>query len=255
MTIQRELLELGPAAFALSSALEAPPCIVGSKGAAGVAERIVSLMPQHSLYLELFAGRAAVARKKRPSASTVLIERDPLRIAYLKRTFPQASIVLGDCRRVLSAETMPADALIYADPPYLKDVRAGGERRYYAHDMLDRLEHLALLKWLKSFTCPLMISGYRCELYDRELAGFYRDDIPTMTRGGPATESVWCSFDPARINRHDTRFYGENFRERERIKRKAERWIKRFERLSPGERAAILDRLASAGIIAPRLST
>ena len=250
--MQRELLELGPAAFSLEKGLEAPPVIVGSKAAAGLAERIVSLMPKHRIYLEIFAGRAAVARKMRSPEQTVLVERDPLRIKYLRVAMPAASVILGDCRRVIARDRVPADALVYADPPYLADVRAGGDRRYYAHDMLSRLDHLSLLKWLQGFPCPVMVSGYRCELYDRELGDWYREDIPTMTRGGPAVESVWCSFDPRTASLHDTRYYGENFRERERIKRKAERWVARFEKLPHCERQAILDRLASAGVILPR---
>jgi DNA adenine methylase len=250
--MQRELLELGPAAFAVTIGAEAGSSIVGSKAAAGVVERIVSLMPKHRIYLEIFAGRAAVARKKLTSPLTLLIDRDPLRISYLRKAMPGASVVLGDCRRVLDPDRVPSDALLYADPPYLKEVRSGGDRRYYDHDMLERLEHVRLIKWLKTFTCPVMLSGYRCELYDRELTGWHREDIPTMTRQGPAVESVWCSFDPRAVALHDTRFFGENFRERERIKRKAERWVRRFEHLPAGERMAILDRLASAGLIRSR---
>jgi hypothetical protein len=37
--------------------------IVGSKGGAGVAQPIISLMPPHELYIEAFAGLAAVDRE------------------------------------------------------------------------------------------------------------------------------------------------------------------------------------------------
>jgi len=40
--------------------------VTGSKGGAGVAQRIVTLMPPHELYIEAFAGLAAVGRLKRP---------------------------------------------------------------------------------------------------------------------------------------------------------------------------------------------
>jgi DNA adenine methylase len=59
-----------------------------------------------------------------------------------------------------------------------------------------------------------------------------------MTRGGKAIESVWLSF-PESAARHDTRYAGENFRERERIKRKKERWARRFAAMSLAERAAV----------------
>jgi len=50
--------------------------ITGSKGGAGVAQCIVSLMPPHELYIEAFAGLAAVGRLKRPARCDVFVERD-----------------------------------------------------------------------------------------------------------------------------------------------------------------------------------
>ena len=40
---------------------------------------------------------------------------------------------------------------------------------------------------------------------------------------------------------HDLRFLGENFRQRERIKRKKLRWAARLAKLDPLERAAIME--------------
>ncbi len=48
----------------------------GAKGGAGIAQRIISLMPAHALYIEPFAVIAVIGRIKRPSALEVYIDRD-----------------------------------------------------------------------------------------------------------------------------------------------------------------------------------
>ncbi len=88
-----------------------------------------------------------------------------------------------------------------------------------------------------------MISGYRCALYDSMLRHWYRTDFPRMDRGGTwALESLWLNFDPpARL--HDFQYLGGDFRERERIKRKQQRWRARLANLAPSEQLAMLEEL------------
>ncbi len=62
-----------------------------------------------------------------------------------------------------------------------------------------------------------------------------------QTRGGrPATEHVWFNY-PEPIKLHDYSYLGKNFRERERIKRKKQRWVTRIERMPMLERRAPLN--------------
>lgn len=61
-----------------------------------------------------------------------------------------------------------ADCLIYADPPYVLSTRAA---KQYAHEMTDS-DHLALLDVLDAHPGPVLLSGYRCPLYDERLAGW-----------------------------------------------------------------------------------
>ncbi len=62
-----------------------------------------------------------------------------------------------------------------------------------------------------------------------------------------ATEWVWMNY-PKPRKLHEYTYLGDNFRERERIKRKAGRWVTRFTNLPALERAAIIDQLHGAGI-------
>ncbi len=52
------------------------------------------------------------------------------------------------------------------------------------------------------------------------------------------TEVVWFNFAPDRV--HWSRYAGRNFTARQRIKRKAANWGRRYEAMPPGERLAVL---------------
>lgn len=116
---------------------------------------------------------------------------------------------------------------------------------------------------LERLPVPFALSGYRSAMYDDAAgrAGWRRVDYQAMTRRGVVVESLWMNYAaPARIA--DPAYAGSDFRDRQRIKRKAERWVSRFSALPDLERQAILEQLARAGIVgadeggppAPRLT-
>jgi DNA adenine methylase len=132
--------------------------------------------------------------------------------------------------------------LVYCDPPYLASTRSGG--RLYLHEMTDT-QHSALLAVLCSLPCMVMLSGYWSALYARALRRWNRVSFQAMTRGGVATEWLWFNF-PRPVALHDYRYLGENFRERERIKRKKARWTARLGRMPALERQALLGAISEA---------
>jgi hypothetical protein len=72
-----------------------------------------------------------------------------------------------------------------------------------------------------------------------------------MTHGGPRTEWLWSNF-PEPIALHDYRYLGTGFRQRERIKRKKQRWTARLHRLPMLERQALLAAIDDAWRIPSR---
>lgn len=218
---------------------------IGSKGAAGVAQTLINLMPRHSIYIEAFLGKGVIFKAKKRAALSALIDIDERAIAAIKRSVgrdPTISLHTADARDVLTKNKdrwmSDRSTLVYCDPPYLEDVRSS-KRNYYRHEFKTAIEHESLLLLLLSLKCNVMISGYRCDLYDDLLAKWQRYDYQTMTHGGLKTESVWCNFDQP-LELHDYRYLGSNFRERERIKRQQVTTRKRIARLSPLERYAML---------------
>ena len=86
-----------------------------------------------------------------------------------------------------------------------------------------------------------MISGYWSQLYADLLAGWRTHRIPTVNRAGRrVTEWLWMNY-PEPFALHDTRFVGRNFTDRQRIKRKAARWLRMLRAMPTWERAAVID--------------
>jgi len=75
--------------------------------------------------------------------------------------------------------------------------------------------------------------------YSVRIHNWYSVNFQAMTRGRLATEWLWFNF-PQPTELHDYSFLGADFRERERIKRKKNRWTARLERMPLLERQALL---------------
>ena len=133
--------------------------------------------------------------------------------------------------------------VVYCDPPYLHSTRVCDD--LYRFEMSDE-DHKALLEILTSLPCPVLITGYWSELYGLVLNGWNSVNYETRTRGGrTVTEWIWYNF-PTPTALHDYRYLGDNFRERQRIKRKKERWIARLQKMPTVERQAMLSAIEEA---------
>ena len=131
-------------------------------------------------------------------------------------------IQVGDGLAFLRTYPFTGKELVYCDPPYMLSTRTGKQYRF---EMTDD-QHKTLLEALKALPCMVMISGYWTALYAEDLNGWTTITYEAMTRGGhTATEWVWMNY-PNLIALHDYRYLGDDFRERERIKRKKQRWVR-----------------------------
>jgi len=211
----------------------------GGKGGSGVYQTIINCIPPHDVYIETHLGGGNILERKKVARSSIAIDIDAAVIAQWKqRDIPGLSLHHGDAVEFLRNYPFNGQEFVCADPPYMAETRRGG--KLYRHEYGDE-DHAELLNVLLALPCLVMISGYRSELYDTRLLGWQRQDYLAMTRSGEqAVESIWMNYAPPTLL-HDLRYLGENFRERERIKRKKTRWRTRLEKLDPLERAAILE--------------
>lgn len=216
----------------------------GGKAGAGVYQAIINQMPPHETYIEPFVGGGGVLRHKRPADQTIVIDRSELVIAQWRQVEWIAAIC-QDGIEYLERRPWTGRELVYCDPPYLPETRSDS-RQLYLYEM-DGGDHERLLTVLLGLPCPVAISGYASDLYADRLSGWRVATFTGTTRGGPRTEYLWMNYpEPAAL--HDYRYLGADYRERERIKRKALRWRQGLDRLPELERRAILSQLLSPDV-------
>jgi hypothetical protein len=128
------------------------------------------------------------------------------------------------------------DELVYADPPYIQSTRR--RSRIYRYDYTEA-DHQVLLETLRTIPARVLLSGYANVLYEKVLTGWRRVSFSAMTHAGVREECVWMNFEkPDRL--HDPRWIGSDFRARQAVGRRRERWLRRFDALEPVERSALL---------------
>ncbi|MES9857820.1 MAG: DNA methylase [Sedimenticola sp.] len=172
--------------------------------------------------------------KKPPARNNIAIDIDPEPLESFACGYPITK-VNDSAHHFLRKYNYVGSELIYCDPPYLLETRTS--KRRYRHEY-SRQDHLDLLDLLKTLPCRVILSGYPSALYDSVLEGWNRIELQAMTWGGPRTEKLWYNYEIDRA--YWSTYAGKDFTDRQRIKRKAERWAKNYQALPPGERLALL---------------
>lgn len=205
-------------------------------------------MPPHQVYIELFLGSGAVLRNKRAADSSIGLDLDDRVISsWSGWNAPSTTIQHRDAFEFLRTHEFRDDHLLYVDPPYLPRTRH--RAKVYRHDMSEA-DHVRLLNTLGPLPCAVMISGYPSDLYDRMLSGWRRTEFQAGSQAGVRREVVWHNFEPPAVL-HDYGHLGDTFRERERLKRKVDRWRRRLEAMPDGERQALLSALGDLAASSP----
>ncbi len=230
-----------------------PTSYPGGKGGAGVYQTLINMIPPHDVYIETHLGSGAIMRHKRPAKQNIGVDIDPDIISkwnapghHRQNDDASGNIFINDdaffyLQNNLMLRWPKKKYFIYCDPPYLMETRKGGKLYEYEYTTEQHIELLNLLEELPP-GIMIMISGYWSELYADMLSDWNTKSFQAQTRQGPATEWIWYNYpDPTHL--HDYSYLGTDFRERERIKRKVQRWSKRLESLPVLERNAIMEKL------------
>ncbi len=206
----------------------------GSKATSGLCQAIIAMMPPHETYIETHLGGGAIMKRKPPALNNIGIDLDPQALADFECDYPMQRIH-GCAHRFLADYDYQGGELVYSDPPYLMRTRSSGRRYRFDYEEQDHVELLGLLKRLP---CAVMVSGYPSALYEELLGGWQSLEVQVMNQGGVRTEKLWFNFSVDRV--HWARYAGKNFTDRQRIKRKAASWGKRYQAMPPPERLAVL---------------
>jgi len=210
----------------------------GGKHGSGVYQQIINRIPPHDIYVEAFLGGGAITKMKRPAAASIGIDLDPAALEmFAPGLIPNLTLLQKNAIDWLSLQKFSSTTFIYLDPPYILSSRRSYARRY-AFELCNH-DHIDLLRIIKTLPCMVMISGYPNDLYDDTLSSWTTATFRGQTRGrAPATEKIWMNYPPP-VRLHDYRYLGSTFREREKIKRKRLRWLKRLMAMDDLERNAL----------------
>lgn len=206
----------------------------GSKATSGLCQPIVALMPPHDTYIETHLGGGAIMKRKAPALRNIGIDLNQRALTKFQCTYP-VELVHGCAHRFLADYDYRGRELVYCDPPYLQETRSSDRRYRFDYEEQDHCELLGLLRKLP---CQVILSGYPSALYDEWLRGWHSLELQVMNQAGVRTEKVWFNFTVDRV--HWASYAGRNHTDRQRIKRKAENWGRRYRALPPGERQAVL---------------
>lgn len=211
----------------------------GGKGGSGAFQKIIAMMPRHDTYIEMFLGSGVILGNKPAARTSIALDKSAAAIGNFNYEVPNLELI-NACSIEFIADFSYGgrDVFIYADPPYLLETRSSTVR--YDYEISDQ-DHKRMLDILKSAPAKVLISGYPSKLYDIELEGWKTTTYQSMTRGGIRTEQLWWNYNEADAYSHA--YAGKNFTHRQQVKRKAERWAKKFRLLSQAEQIAILNRL------------
>ena len=206
----------------------------GSKATSGLCQPIIALMPPHDTYIESHLGGGAIMQRKPPALRNIGIDRNPHTLEKFHCAYA-VELVHGCAHRFLADHDYRGRELVYCDPPYLHATRSSSRRYRFDYEESDHRDLLALLKKLP---CRVILSGYPSALYDECLSGWQSLELQVMNQGGVRTEKVWFNFTPERV--HWANYTGKNHTDRQRIRRKAQTWGRRYRALPPGERLSVL---------------
>ncbi len=206
----------------------------GSKATSGLCQPIIALMPPHDTYIETHLGGGAIMLRKPPAEYNIAIDLDPKPLTAFECDYPVEKIH-GCAHQFLAGYAYRGRELVYCDPPYLRHTRSSARRYRFDYEEQD---HIDLLEILKELPCSVILSGYPSTQYDELLTDWGTLELQVMNQAGVRTEKLWFNFSPNRVHWH--RYAGKNFTDRQRIKRKAENWGRRYQALPHAERLAVL---------------
>jgi len=215
----------------------------GNKSVKGLYHLIINNFPPHKFFYELTAGSAHIALIKAPADYTVVNDvREKIFIKLLEYSVahPELNwkVMNENCLSILSVlRSQKADeaknSLIYLDPPCI------GRKIYsQGHDIPF---HQQLIVSAAALKCNVMISHDEHPLYDNLVTncGWRKKTLKVFSHSKYVVEAIYMNY-PEPKQLQDYSLVGNDCWDRQRIKRKVERHIKKLQSLPDLEREAII---------------
>lgn len=216
----------------------------GHKKIYGVYHKILNEVPKCSTFVEAFAGSASISKiilEHNSNIGITLNEIDKAAAKQLLKSFPEANIINGDAMKLLTAYIKSeSDHFIFIDPPYHHSTRPNSTK-LYKHEMSND-QHRQLLNLANQSKNKIMIIHPKCDLYDKMLEGWRRVEVKIRYHKKTSVECIYMNYDKPKSLMVD-KFLGKDCWDRQRIKRKVDRFISKLKQLPELERNMMLNRI------------
>lgn len=221
----------------------------GNKNIPGLIQKIVNQIPPCTDFYELFAGSAAVS--KYLSVLEVLSVRYHLndldQEITVKNDYPAGSIVTSvtavELLKSLKSVRDPESIFVFLDPPYHFDSRPNNLHLYKFEMTND--DHVQLLSAVQDLNYNCMIIHPGCDLYDRSLKSWRTVQLKVRYHKKTSLVTLYMNY-PRPVQLLTFNLYGTDCWDRQRIKRKGDRLVKKLLSLPEVERNYILSRLSNS---------
>ena len=214
----------------------------GHKGIPGVYQKIINHIPKHSKYIELFAGSAAIySLMTVPVRTVILNDINPEVYSNLTVRYPGTIVTNENAIRILQSNLniLAKETFIFLDPPYLHSTRPNGTN-LYDFEMTDS-DHVQLLTAALQMNCFIMIIHPKCELYDTYLKDWYKIEVKIRYNNKTSIECLYMNYKLDELQ--DYTYLGSDCWDRQRIKRKGERWVNKLLAMPELERQYIINKI------------
>jgi DNA adenine methylase len=217
----------------------------GHKKVNGLFQKIINQVPKHDMYVELFAGSAAICSLFTvPAATVVLNDINPEVHNLLRIKFRNEKVHFWNTDALEFLPKMETiwkeDVFVFLDPPYHHDTRPLATE-LYKHEMTN-IDHIKLLRTVQSMKCDIMLIHPKCELYDEFLHDWRKIEVKVRYHQKTSIECLYMNY-PEPTELQDYSFLGNDCWERQRIRRKTDKYIEKFQKMPVLERNCIIDKL------------
>lgn len=240
----------------------------GQKAIDGVLQKLVNVVPVHSVFVELFAGSAALSQAlygsdlSVPQGNAVLLND----LAYFSvldvnnctghsrdSVFCALDLtVINDSlanNRLLFSSNCAVDLLqlfssipdqgvvLFADPPYLHETRPSNTKLYQYE--MSYADHCRFISSVLQSSHNCIVIHPECDLYNDSFSSWRSMPVKIRYNRKTSHERIWCNFS-AELPLHSYALLGVDSWDRQRIKRKVTRHLSKLRSLPIQEQRALV---------------
>lgn len=219
---------------------------VGNKDFSNVIHFLINRLPLSKRYFSLFHGSGGLEKSSfTKEALFICAEKDPDCKKYEDPT--RSKIEYSDYKDLIEAFVFASEDFIFADPPYEFSTRTSGTKYYkYEFNTSDSIE---FLEYMISLPCKIMITHPKCDLYDKYLKDWSKEEFSYMTRGGWFKDCAYMNYSRSDIELLNYNALGKDFTDRQRIKRQRANVVNKWKNFDPHIRKAIIKDLKKNNLI------